>query len=107
MEKLHIEKKWNILNLENITKTFALEKGKEIQEEIAGLVKSAELDFKEHEDREDAEFLDFFKEAEKELELVKYLNSKNIFDVEIILSNDEPKSNKKSGKYNHVYKDFK
>ena len=62
------------VNLENITKTFALEKGKEIQEEIAGLVKSAELDFKEHEDREDAEFLDFFKEAEKELELVKYLN---------------------------------
>ena len=39
-------------------------------------------------------------------ELVKYLNSKNIFDVEIILSNEEPKSNKISGKYNHVYKDF-
>ena len=39
-------------------------------------------------------------------ELKKYLNSKNIFDVEIILSNEEPQANKISGKYNHVYKDF-
>ena len=39
-------------------------------------------------------------------ELVEYLNSKNIFDVEIILSISEPQANKISGKFNHIYKDF-
>ena len=38
--------------------------------------------------------------------LIKYLNSKNIFNVEIILSSEKPQVNKISGKYNHVYKDF-
>jgi len=44
-----------------------------------------------------------FKKAREEIE--KFLNSKNIFDVEIYLSNLNPKVNR-SGKYNHVYKDF-
>ena len=39
-------------------------------------------------------------------ELIEFLNSKNIFDVDIILSKDEPQSNKISGKFNHIYKDF-
>ena len=39
-------------------------------------------------------------------ELVKYLNSKNISIVEIILSSEKPQVNMISGKYNHVYKDF-
>lgn len=44
-----------------------------------------------------------FKKAYEELK--KFLNSKNIFNVEIYLSNLNPKVNK-SGKYNYVYKDF-
>lgn len=39
-------------------------------------------------------------------ELTNLLNSKNIFDVEIYLSDDEPQANKISGKFNHIYKDF-
>ena len=62
------------VTLENITKTFAIEKGKEIQNEINGLIKSAGLDFKEHEEKESSEFLDFFKEEEKALEIIKYVN---------------------------------
>ena len=38
--------------------------------------------------------------------LQKFLNSKNITDVEIFLSDELPKANKVSGKYNHIYKDF-
>ena len=39
-------------------------------------------------------------------DLLDFLNSKNITDVEIFLSDELPQSNKTSGKYNHVYKDF-
>ena len=39
-------------------------------------------------------------------ELIEFLNSKNIFDIDIVLSNLEPQSNKISGKFNHIYKDF-
>ena len=39
-------------------------------------------------------------------ELTKFLNSKNIFEVEIFLSKDEPQANKISGKFNHIYKDY-
>lgn len=45
-----------------------------------------------------------FEKAEKELQ--KFLNSKNIYDVKICLSNELPQANKVSGKYNHIYKDF-
>ena len=38
--------------------------------------------------------------------LLDFLNSKNITDVEIFLSNELPQANKVSGKYNHIYKDF-
>ena len=38
--------------------------------------------------------------------LIEFLNSKNIFNVELYLSDDLPQANKLSGKYNHVYKDF-
>ena len=38
--------------------------------------------------------------------LLYFLNSKNITDVEIFLSNELPQANKVSGKYNHIYKDF-
>jgi hypothetical protein len=42
--------------------------------------------------------------AQKELE--KFLKSKNLLNVEIVLSDEEPKPNMISGKYKHVYKDF-
>lgn len=45
-----------------------------------------------------------FEQAKKALQ--EFLNSKNIFDVEIVLSNEVPQTNKISGKYNHIYKDF-
>ena len=45
-----------------------------------------------------------FEKAKKQLQ--EFLNSKNITDVEIVLSDELPKANKISGKYNHVYKDF-
>jgi len=38
--------------------------------------------------------------------LQEFLNSKNITDVEIFLSDELPQANKTSGKYNHIYKDF-
>lgn len=46
-----------------------------------------------------------FKKAKNDLQ--NFLNSKNISDVEIFLSDELPQANKVSGKYNHVYKDFK
>ena len=45
-----------------------------------------------------------FEKAKKELQ--QFLNSKNLFDIEILLSNELPQANKISGKYNHVYKEF-
>ena len=44
-----------------------------------------------------------FEKAKSKLQ--SFLKSKNISDIEIFLSNEEPQSNK-SGKYNHVYRDF-
>jgi phenylacetate-coenzyme A ligase PaaK-like adenylate-forming protein len=38
--------------------------------------------------------------------IIAYLNSKGVNDVLVMLSNEEPKTNKVSGKFNHVYKDF-
>ena len=46
-----------------------------------------------------------FKQAKKELQ--EFLNSKNINNVEIFLSEELPRGNKVSGKYNHIYKEFK
>ena len=45
-----------------------------------------------------------FEKAKKELQ--EFLNSKNITNVEILLSVEPPQANKISGKYNHIYKDF-
>jgi len=45
-----------------------------------------------------------FEKAIKELK--KFLISKKISDVEIILSEKSPETNKMSGKYKHIYKDF-
>lgn len=45
-----------------------------------------------------------FNEAKQEL--IELLRSKNVFDVEIYLSDELPSANKTSGKYKHVYKDF-
>lgn len=45
-----------------------------------------------------------FDQAKKLLE--EFLNSKNIKNIEIYLSDKLPQSNKISGKYNHIYKDF-
>ena len=45
-----------------------------------------------------------FEKAKKDLQ--EFLNSKNITDVEIFLSDELPQANKVSGKYNHIYKDF-
>ena len=45
-----------------------------------------------------------FNKAKKDL--LDFLNSKNITDVEIFLSDELPQANKSSGKYNHIYKDF-
>ncbi len=39
--------------------------------------------------------------------IISFLNSKGINDVLVMLSNEEPKTNKESGKFNHVYIDFK
>ena len=38
--------------------------------------------------------------------LVEYLNSMGVNDVFIMLSNEEPKPNKISGKFNHIYKEI-
>ena len=46
----------------------------------------------------------FFKAKD---ELLTFLKSKNIFNVQIYLSEELPQENKISGKYNHIYKDFK
>lgn len=46
-----------------------------------------------------------FKQAKKELQ--EFLSSKNINNVEIFLSEESPSVNKLSGKYNHIYKEFK
>lgn len=45
-----------------------------------------------------------FSKAIKDLQ--EFLNSKDIFDVEVFLSDGLPQANKVSGKFNHVYKDF-
>lgn len=45
-----------------------------------------------------------FDKAKKQLQ--EFLNGKNIINVEIFLSDEIPQTNKISGKYNHVYKDF-
>ena len=45
------------------------------------------------------------KQAKKELQ--EFLSSKNINNVEIFLSEESPSVNKLSGKYNHIYKEFK
>lgn len=45
-----------------------------------------------------------FDKAKKNLQ--EFLNSKDVFDVEIYLSDELPQANKVSGKYNHIYKDF-
>lgn len=45
-----------------------------------------------------------FEKAESQLQ--DLLNSKNIFNVKIVLSNEIPQTNKISGKFNHIYKDF-
>ena len=45
-----------------------------------------------------------FNKATKSLQ--EFLNSKNIYDVELILSENSPQTNKASGKFNHIYKDF-
>ena len=39
-------------------------------------------------------------------ELKSFLESKNISNIIILLSNELPQANKISGKYNHIYKDF-
>ena len=52
------------------------------------------------EDREQA-----FNSAKDKLQ--QFLNSKNIYDVEIILSDKSPEANKISGKFNHVYSEVK
>ena len=46
-----------------------------------------------------------FETAIKKLQ--EYLNSKNIYGIEFVLSSKMPQANKVSGKYNHIYKDFK
>ena len=38
--------------------------------------------------------------------VLEFLNSKNVLDIEIVLSDKEPEVNKISGKYKHIYKDF-
>ena len=38
--------------------------------------------------------------------LQEFLNSKDIFDVEVFLADKLPQTNKVSGKFNHIYKDF-
>ena len=45
-----------------------------------------------------------FKIAKMKLE--EFLKVKNIFNVDIYLSKDNPQAHKISGKYNHVYKEF-
>ena len=45
-----------------------------------------------------------FNKATKSLQ--EFLNSKSIYDVELILSENSPQTNKASGKFNHIYKDF-
>lgn len=45
-----------------------------------------------------------FKKAEKKLQ--KFLNSKDLSDIKIILSNELPQVDKISGKYKHIYKEF-
>lgn len=45
-----------------------------------------------------------FSKAIKDLQ--EFLNSKDIFDVEVFLSDELPQANKVSGKFNHIYKDF-
>ena len=45
-----------------------------------------------------------FEKAQQALQ--EFLNSKDVFNVEIFLSNELPQTNKVSGKYNHIYRDF-
>lgn len=45
-----------------------------------------------------------FHKAKEEIQ--NFLQSKGLLDIETFLSDELPQANKKSGKYNHVYKDF-
>ena len=45
-----------------------------------------------------------FEKAKKDLQ--EFLNSKNVSNIEIFLSDELPQANKISGKFNHIYKDF-
>lgn len=45
-----------------------------------------------------------FRKATKELQ--EFLHSKEIYNVEVSLSEEAPKANKVSGKFKHIYKDF-
>lgn len=46
-----------------------------------------------------------FEKAKADLQ--NFLDSRNITDVEILLSDESPQASKVSDKYNHVHKDFK
>jgi phenylacetate-coenzyme A ligase PaaK-like adenylate-forming protein len=39
--------------------------------------------------------------------LISFLNANGVNEVAIILSNEEPQPHKESGKFNHIYRDFK
>ena len=45
-----------------------------------------------------------FRKATKDLQ--EFLHSKEIYNVEVSLSQEAPKANKVSGKFKHIYKDF-
>jgi len=46
-----------------------------------------------------------FEKAKNDLQ--EFLKNKGIYDVQITLSDELPQANKVSGKFNHIYKDFK
>ncbi|MBR6004087.1 MAG: hypothetical protein IK068_05130 [Lachnospiraceae bacterium] len=45
-----------------------------------------------------------FRKATKDLQ--EFLHSKEIYNVEVSLSEEAPKANKVSGKFKHIFKDF-
>lgn len=62
------------ITLDNLKKTFLMEKANDIKKDLDTIIKSAEIDFEEHDEESHSQFISQMKESDKELELIKYVN---------------------------------
>ena len=62
------------ISLDNLKKTFLMEKADDIKLDLDTIIKSAEIDFEEHDELSQSQIIEQIKENDKELELIKYVN---------------------------------